>query len=449
MTIPQSDQTINDLPVIEQTPPDAISEFSQDSKIVTRNFRLGVINGILYNASETLIDPTLVIVTLLSYLTQSPLLLGLVMPIHDGAWSLPQLWVSGYLQSKHHKLPLYRHLSIVRIICWASLVSIVFFIHASNLLLIAFLLAYLLINLVNGFAGLPFLEVVAKTVPPRRRGEFFALRLGLGGIGSVAASIFVKWIIDPNSPLDFPHNFGLLFFMFFVGASLSLLIYNQVNEPGDPAVIPIDTFGNQIKRSFKVLGINRKFRKFISIQSALMLAGMATPFFAIYVQQQLGGSKAMVGVYLSAYTTANLLSNAYFGRMSARIGNIKIMLVASIAGLSMSALVFILSVIALPFGISAYTASIWLIPVFILSGIRYSSMGISTNSLTLDFSPHKERSLYVGFTNTLLGIILICTSIGGIILKIFGYQVLFFFAVAMYALAFLGALQLEKTIPKP
>ena len=79
---------------------------STASPTARRNFTLGVMNGLLYITAETVMDPTLVMVAFLSHLTNSPLLLGLVLPIRDGAWSLPQLWVSGYLQSVPHKLTL-------------------------------------------------------------------------------------------------------------------------------------------------------------------------------------------------------------------------------------------------------------------------------------------------------------------------------------------------------
>ncbi|MEK6574531.1 MAG: hypothetical protein AABZ58_09495, partial [Chloroflexota bacterium] len=60
-----------------------------------RDFWLGVLNGLFFLLGETLIDPTLVIATFVSHLTASALWVGLIVPLLDGTWFLPQLWVSG------------------------------------------------------------------------------------------------------------------------------------------------------------------------------------------------------------------------------------------------------------------------------------------------------------------------------------------------------------------
>lgn len=65
----------------------------------TRNFRLGVINGALFTLAETLMDPTLVMVAFVSALTSSPLLIGLIVPLRNTGWFLPQLYVSTFLES--------------------------------------------------------------------------------------------------------------------------------------------------------------------------------------------------------------------------------------------------------------------------------------------------------------------------------------------------------------
>lgn len=81
-----------------------------------RNFFLAVANGILYIFAEALLDPTLVLVGFVNRLTQNPILLGLVLPIRDGAWSLPQLWVSGFTQNAPIKIRVYQRMSFVRIL---------------------------------------------------------------------------------------------------------------------------------------------------------------------------------------------------------------------------------------------------------------------------------------------------------------------------------------------
>lgn len=68
-----------------------------------RNFSLGLVNGALFNLSASLLDPSLVLTWLASQLTSSNFLIGLVMPMNQGGWFLPQLLISGYLQGRKRK----------------------------------------------------------------------------------------------------------------------------------------------------------------------------------------------------------------------------------------------------------------------------------------------------------------------------------------------------------
>src|SRR6185503_17121504 len=97
---------------------------------------LGVLNGLFYNLGETLIDPTLVIAAFISRLSDSALWVGLILPLLDGSWFLPQLYVSGFLQSQPRKLPFYRKTAVVRAFAWIGVTASVFFIHRPSTLLV-------------------------------------------------------------------------------------------------------------------------------------------------------------------------------------------------------------------------------------------------------------------------------------------------------------------------
>jgi hypothetical protein len=418
----------------------------EDSTYLEKNFRLGVVNGVLNTIGETLMDPTLVVVAFLSVLTQSPLILGLAVPLRDGAWALPQFWVSCYLQNIPNKISVYRKISYLRIAAWGLLAATVNFVRSPNIILVAFLVVFTFSSLINGLGGLPFMEVVAKTIPPERRGEFFAWRLAVGGLGSIGASILVRILLDPAGLIKFPGNYGILATGYFIFASSGVLFFNHIKETSDSEIQPRVSAGIQFRHAINLFGKNKAHRQFISMWSLLLIAGVATPFFAIYVQQQLGGSKAMIGIYLGVYTATNLLVNLIFGSVSKKIGNGRIMVIACICGLMMSLMVLLLSIVAVPLRISSETASYLLIPVFVLSGMRTSGIGVSGNSLMLDISPATERSLFVGFTNSLLGIVLLATGLGGLIMNSFGFQVLVVITILANGLAMIQGIGLQKSL---
>ncbi|MBI5291681.1 MAG: MFS transporter [Chloroflexi bacterium] len=408
-----------------------------------RNFKLGVLNGLLFAVAETLMDPTLVLVAFVTHLSGSALLLGLVVPLRDGSWFLPQLWVSSYLQSWPRKLKLYRYMAALRFAVWSGLVLAVFFVKDPRWLLLMFFVFFGVGAVASGISGLPFLEVVGKTIPPKKLGLFFAWRQALGGLAGIVGSLVVGWMLAAGSPLAFPYNYGVLLGLGVILVAGGLAAFGNVSEPEDTDTRPATSVLSQIRRGAQAFRSDGNFRHFISLRSSLMIAGAATPFFAVYVQQRLGGAPGMVGVYLAVYTVSSLLSNVIYGRFSAQWGNRRTMAVAASAGLAMTCFVLVLAIAAPLLNLSGAVASWWLIPVFALSGLRESGVGVAGQSLLLDISPAAERSLYLGFTNSLLGIVLFATTLSGVVVQSFGFMALLTLTLLAHAFAVTAALRMR------
>jgi len=408
------------------------------------NFRMGVLNGLFITLAETFIDPTLVLVAFVGHLTASPFWLGLVVPLRDASWFLPQLWVSGYLPTRARKLTLYNEMSYVRVAALIALVAAAWLLRDPRWLLVALFAALLVYSLASGVGGLPFLEVVGKTVPPRERGLFFAWRLTLGGLAGIGASLLVRWLLDERAPLAFPHNFGLLFVGWLVFMILGAYVFARVREEPDRPAPQTIALSTQLRRALKIFRADGNLRHFLLVRTALMAAGAATPFFAVYVQRELGGPPSMVGVYLATSTTASLLANMFFGRFSTRLGNRRTLIAATAVAAVVSASALALFLAARPLGLSGWTASLWLIPLFALWGVREAGIGVSGQSLLLDIAPRQARSIYLGFANSWLGLALLATGLGGLVVEFLGYQALAGLAFTASLLALNSALRLRE-----
>ncbi len=417
-------------------PPNPPSFDPASPREVRRNFRLSVANGVLFILSDSLTDPTLVLVAFLSALTNSPFLLGLVVPIQSAAWALPQIFVSGRLQSWPVKLDLYRRMSLVRILSWLMLALTINFVSDPHWAVLAFFVSFSIASLASGVAGLPFLEVISKTIPPHRRGEVFAWRLGLGGLLAIGGSFLVRWMVGENSPLPFPSNFGLLAFCMFVIASISLVVFHHIREAPDSTPAPRRTTRQQMGAALAELRSNANYRRLLAGQSLLTLAASATPFFAVYVQEQLGGSKDWVGIYLGVIMVTNLLANILFGWLSRRAGNQRVLVAALSTGAAMSLGVLLLALLGGPLGISPLAASLWLVPVFVFSAVRTTGVAVSSNSLLMNITPDDKRSLLIGFNQTFLGGIMLVNGLSGLVVGWLGLPALVAFTLLMH----LGAL---------
>lgn len=394
-----------------------------------RNFWLGVLNGLLFTLAETLIDPTLVLVAFVSRLTLSPILIGLVAPLRDVGWFLPQLWMSGYIQSLPYKLSIYRPTAVVRALAWAALVLVAVAAPPPGVMLLGFFLAFGTYAVAAGVSGLAFMEVVAKTIAPQRRAVFYAWRLFTGGLAGLGAAAVVRWLLSDSAALTFPRNFGLLFALGWgpavIGlAAFGLAAFGLVREPPDMQPRPRVSPGQQLRRALTVVRANANYRRFIYVRGSLLIAGAALPFFAVYVREQLGAPLDMVGNYLSVYTIASLLTNVIIGRYAGRLGNRRIILAAALASVLLVGIVTGLVLIVHWQPISGLAAAVWLLPAFALAGVRETCQGVAGQALLLDIAPERDRSLYIGFTNTLLGMVLLSTALSGVVVAALGFPTL-------------------------
>ena len=177
---------------------------------VRRSFALGVLNGTLFEFAERLIDPPLVLTWFVSQLTPSNLLAGLVAPLGDAGWFLPQIFISARVQRMQRKMPSYALAALIRTVCGTLLALTVWLVDDPLLLLISFFALYAIARLASGLSGLAFFDVVAKTVPARRRGSFFAWRQFLGGALGVGAGWIVKTVLNLPT-FAFPRGHCLLY----------------------------------------------------------------------------------------------------------------------------------------------------------------------------------------------------------------------------------------------
>jgi MFS family permease len=69
---------------------------------------------------------------------------------------------------------------------------------------------------------------------------------------------------------------------------------------------------------------------------------------------------------------------------------------------------------------------------------------ISGSNILLEIAPPVERPVYLGFANTVLGLTLLATGVGGLVVDWFGFEGLFVLALACQGLAFVFSTRLRE-----
>jgi len=409
-----------------------------------RNFSLGVLNGAFFNFFSALLDPSLVLSWFVSQLTTSNFLIGLIMPIQSGGWLLPQLLVSGYLQRRQRKLPFYSCMAGARVAIWGLMTLAVFFIEDAAVLLVVFFTLLTVYSLSAGLAGICFVDIVAKAIPATRRGAFFGWRLFLGGLLAFGGSLLVTYILDEGRGLAFPDNYAVLFLFAFFILCVAMGCFILTVEPLEPVNEERITLGRQFRRALDLPRRDSNYRRFLTMRLLLMGAEIATPFYIVYAKRALSVPVSMVGVYLMGTTLASFASNLLWGRISDRQGNKLLLILSSALGLLMPLTALSIGPLAdLWPGLGEFAPGLFAL-VFVLSGGYKSGTMIGNLNFLLEITPPDDRPIYIGFTNTILGIALLASSVGGLIVDMAGFTVLFSLALAFYAVALFLTLRLQE-----
>lgn len=409
-----------------------------------RSFMLAVLNGSLFRLAEALIDPPLVLTWFVSRLTNSNLLIGMIVPLGNAGWFLPQLFFSARVHQMERKMRVYTTTAVVRTIVWIVLAAVVWLTDTPSLLLIGVFVLYIAARMSAGPAGLAFFDIVAKTVSPRRRGRLFAWRLFFGGILGLGGGWVVNTVL--NHPLlPFPRGHALLFLLYTVVFVPACVVFMAIREPPGIAVSERPALKEQLRRAKHILTEDSVYRRFLITKVIMALAGTALPFYGVYAKNVLGAPEGMVGLYVTTRIAAQLLFNLPWGWLSDRRGNrLALRLQIMVTSLTLFSALALVGFVAL-----AHPQGTWLpylaLPLFFLDGALLPTYILTGNNFLLELVPEAKRSLYLGLNNTLMGIVILISGFGGLMVDLLGFGGLFAASLGLCLVGFI----LTARLPEP
>ena len=434
--------------VIGRSPQGAAEGLSPEAAIhARRNFRLGVLNGVMFTLVDALIAPTLVLAYFISGLGASNVLVGLLPAILAGGWFLPQILVATRVQGLPRVMHWYRRVGILRTFCLVLItISTVVLAGEPPLLLAIFFLFFTIYAFSAGATGIPWLDMVGKVIPPRRRGTFFGLRNFWGGLLALAAAGPIGAILSENLwGLTYPYNFAFLFGITTITVGIGVLTWTLIREPAATSVAPAISVRGLLKRGATALRQDKDYRSFMIARILISLATIADPFYVVYAKTSLGAPAATIGLYLGALAVASLLSNFLWSPLADRASNRLVMTltVVAFAAVPLAALLlsFLKDVVdnGLLFTLFAL--------VFVLSGLAAGAARIVNNNMLLTIAPASEMATYVGFLNLVLGIVIFVPVLGGALVDYLGFTILFVLSLALAAIAMFASMQMSTKRP--
>jgi len=396
--------------------------------------------GISFISRETVVP------VLVSQLTDSKLVIGLVPAMWSLGLYLPQLLTANWAESMPYKKPFVMVIGffLERLPYLLIGLAVLFFaVESPTVALAAVLMG---IGLASSGAGLgtpPWLDMIAKIIPVRRRGIWLGLGHGLGQLMGVVGAYFVGRILISRA---FPGNYALLFFLAFGFVVVSWVGLALTREPVSEVTKKTVPLFRYLGRVSTVLKRDINYRRYLISKSLVNLGGMSAGFFAVFGTEMFSLDGRGVGLLTAVLVGTQAILNPLCGLLADRVGHKAVLAGAAffVVLAPLSALVIGRGVAAGPTAGSIFSpyafgsVPIGLVVTFVFLGTFLAADHTSSLPIILEFSAPENRPTYIGLTNTLLAPVLIGAPIlGGWLAGALGYSALFSAALVVGAAALL------------
>jgi MFS family permease len=298
----------------------------------------------------------------------------------------------------------------------------------------ALMLFLAVFGLFQGMQGVIFNFLMAKVIPPSKRGRLTGMRNFLAGI----ISAIVAWISGEFLVGGTPTaaGYSYTFLLAFVLTSIGLSSLVAVREPEPPTVRPKERLRARLAQIPSLLREDRAFTRYFAARALATMGRMAMPFYILHEGQAAALSGTTLGILTFAFTLSGTISNLFWGPLGDRRG-FRISFLASIALWVAATLLLMLVSGNLP------------VTVLVFVGIGAAVQGFqnAAQNMTLEFGSRTDLPVRIAIANTaseLAGTV--GPLLGGALAAIAGYQAVFLVSI-IFLVA--GGAVVARYVPEP
>lgn len=389
-----------------------------------RNFWLGVINGVLFKVGITFSHPSTVLAVFLTKLTGSEFYAGVLTAVAGLGWFLPPMFVAGWVESLPRKLPLYTHMAFGRALGWLWMIAVVIYVAPQFPVYAAilFLLGYAIYTVTGGISSLAFMDIFARTVPFRRRGAFWGLRMFWGSVLGIGVGIIVRHVLKGEWGIEFPYNYAILLIFAFVTYALAWLTFFLIHEPPPEWTPPPRSWREQFKTMVELWKQRVDFRQLIKVRLLMDIGLIAAPFYSTYAVVKLGAKPSLLGSFIIAETVGSLLANVLWSILADRKSNLFVLKCSIAFAAIPSGWVLLLTFLHYVLGVSVLP--LYPLTYFFLA-FAGTGIAIAFTNYVLELADETHRPTYLALSNATESGMMLLPVLGGILLNYVSHSVLF------------------------
>jgi len=403
------------------------------------NFALLFTGSVSFGAMTAFVSIDSVIPSLVSHLTDSAFLIGMIGTVFNISALLPQLVIAGVVQRSRRLKPILLTGGFMRLGA-QLLVPISFWLGVTRSpgAGLAVVFAYLaFFSLGDSILALPWLDILARAIPVYRRGRLLGWSQALGRMTGIGAGFIVGRVLG-NPALPFPSNYALLFVFAIIALLPTVICLALLREP-PRQMTEGERIGLLSGGGLKLVGGDPNFRRLVICRMLVAMSGLASIFYVVHAVDVGGLPMQAIGQFVVAQTIGALLGSLGFGWLSERRGPVWVIRAGS--------LIVALAPIA-AFGVNAWPGvwSTWAYrTVFFALGILETVWFQGFSNYLLEAAPDGMRPLYVGASSTIASLATFAPILGGWLLGRTSYGLLFGLTAVLLCCGFAASFTLRST----
>ena len=377
------------------------------------NFVLNVINGAAAKLAEQVSSAKLVLPWLLNAMGAPAVFIGLLLPLRQAGTMLPQLFVSGQMRKYPQRKWFWVVAGFVQVLLLLLMIGAALILPPvpAALCITAFLLFF---SLARGIGSLAFQDVTGKTIPKGKRGRMLAARSMIGGLLTIAVGLGLNALKMETGDL----RIALL--LLFCGAILwgiaSLAFAGMREEPG--ATDGGRSAYREAQRGLQFVFKRPWYLRYLAARTLLLSIELSAPFYVLLVKATLPDRTGTLFLFILAAGLAQALSSPLWGKF-ADLSSRRVLGYSGLIGAAAG--VMALSVGLLPIG---YQSGYLFAGIFALLGFAEAGVLLGRKTFLIDMVDPTERTTYVAFANSAMGLVTLLFGALGVIAQFYGIRTL-------------------------
>ena len=314
-----------------------------------------------------------------------------------------------------------------RLLWLALLIGIIFrdTIQDSSVQLVYLTLTLVVVsNILAALGSASWMSWLAALVPPQLRGRYYSVRNIVSNVASLISLPIASFVIS-NWQGGTIAGYGIVLSMSVLAGLVSLTCQHFMIDINPQKYHNESWQEDRQKNPFSNLIVPFKDRNLIIFLIYFAIWGFAvnlsTPFFNLYMLENLGVNITWVTLFNSLSNGANMLMLLVWGRLSDRFGNRPLLIFAGLA-IAITPLFWLLT------SLDQIQAQLWiyLLIFHLFLGGTWAAIDLGTNNIQIGIAPSQHHATFFAIASAVAGVgSALGTTVGGTLAQYAHYEGIF------------------------